>query len=627
MILKKFEFFHQKNFYENEDDILRKKSLNKEHCQIINFTECPYTINYSKKEIEYKNIYEKKEKILYLSKLILIDDSIQKNNEIIINTLKLFNFNPKYFNKLYIHSLKNNGDINHEIVKNFLDENYTSIKKKIIEYYNNKNQRENKINVIEELIELNNLVLNRETIESYQIIDFMKKYPIKYLIIEEIKKEDNYFIKLDEEYHSNKFICKFAFPFIGITINKIILETENSEEINIRNLTGSGLGSFLERKIFYAICSKKIFGQIENRYINSFSEVKKVIKNEYEYDRLDIYELIKNNNYDYLNYNRKILDDISNNSITNSNTNYYIQPKNQSNKSFDSAILINCNSNDEDKTFYLILFQITHHKKKSDIKTLFQYTSDSLTTKEYFEKTYSIIIVKVFFYYILSYEFKKEDTIEELKNYKIDFIYFSYKEMSIMNEKEVKINVNDLLNGKELKYENEKNISEKSYVIRFIEEKFVHRKRNNDFNYDYQSYELIRRKLLDDENYFYLTKTEIKQIINILKKNNQCFSSKNLTLIYNYYVDFSEFDFLRNKNDIIGLFSYQGNILLTYLWQIYEFISKRNSVFDEPKILGKIIKENLLKENKNERKKIAKNLNDLPKSQYIYIFTIYEIKE
>ena len=167
--------------------------------------------------------------------------------------------------------------------------------------------------------------------------------------------------------------------------------------------------------------------------------------------------------------------------------------------------------------------------------------------------------------------------------------------MSILNEKEVKINVNDLLNGKELKYENEKNISEKSYVIRFIEEKFVHRKRNNDFNYDYQSYELIRRKLLEDENYFYLKKTEIKQIINILKKNNQCFSSKNLTLIYNYYVDFSEFDFLRNKNDIIGLFSYQGNTLLTYLWHIYEMTSNCNFVFDEPKILGKIINENLLK--------------------------------
>ena len=119
-----------------------------------------------------------------MSKLILIDDSIQKNNEITINTLKLFNFNPKYFNKLCIHTLKNNWKISREIDKNFLDENYTSIKKKIIEYYNNKNQRENKINVIEELIELNNLVLNRETIESYQIIDFIKKYPIKYLIIE-----------------------------------------------------------------------------------------------------------------------------------------------------------------------------------------------------------------------------------------------------------------------------------------------------------------------------------------------------------------------------------------------------------------------------------------------------------
>ena len=28
-----------------------------------------------------------------------------------------------------------------------------------------------------------------------------------------------------------------------------------------------------------------------------------------------------------------------------------------------------------------------------------------------------------------------------------------------------------------------------------------------------------------------------------------------------------------------------------------------------------------------EKKNIAKNLNDLSKSQYIYIFTIYEIKE
>ena len=93
----------------------------------------------------------------------------------------------------------------------------------------------------------------------YTNIDFMKKYPIKYLIIEEIKKEDNYFIKLDEEYHSNKFICKFAFPFIGITINKIILETENSKEINISNLSHSALTSFLERKFFMQFVQKNIW--------------------------------------------------------------------------------------------------------------------------------------------------------------------------------------------------------------------------------------------------------------------------------------------------------------------------------------------------------------------------------
>ena len=56
-----------------------------------------------------------------MSKLILIDDSIQKNNEITINTLKLFNFNPKYFNKLCIHTLKNNWKISREIDKNFFN--------------------------------------------------------------------------------------------------------------------------------------------------------------------------------------------------------------------------------------------------------------------------------------------------------------------------------------------------------------------------------------------------------------------------------------------------------------------------------------------------------------------------
>ena len=203
--------------------------------------------------------------------------------------------------------------------------------------------------------------------DSFQIIDFIKKYPIKYLIIEEINKEDNFFIKLDGDYCLNKFICKYAFPFIGITINKIILEMENSEEINIRNLSGSALGSFLERKVFFTICEKKIFGNIENRYINNFYEnlslnKKKEIEN--EFNELCIFELIKNNNYDYLNYNKKILDDIEKNKITNSNISYYIQPKNQSNKSFDSALLINCGSNEQDNRFYLILFQITHHKKK-----------------------------------------------------------------------------------------------------------------------------------------------------------------------------------------------------------------------------------------------------------------------
>ena len=144
------------------------------------------------KGCEYINQFKNNEKIIYLSKLVIIDDSVSNNKDIIINTLKLFNFNPKYFNKLLLNSVNNKGIINEEIVKKFLDKIYNSIKEKIIDYYNYKNLEEKKINFIEELIELNNCVLKRETMDSFQIIDFIKKYPIKYLIIEEINEEDNF---------------------------------------------------------------------------------------------------------------------------------------------------------------------------------------------------------------------------------------------------------------------------------------------------------------------------------------------------------------------------------------------------------------------------------------------------
>ena len=364
------------------------------------------------------------------------------------------------------------------------------------------------------------------------------------------------------------------------------------------------MGSFLERKIFYAICEKKIFGKVENRYINNFYKnlsLNKKQKIEKELDESDIFQLIQNNNYDYLNYDKKKLDDFENNKIENVCESYYIIPKNKTNKSFDSALLINCNYNENDKSFYLILFQITHHKKKSDIKNILDYTKDALSTKQYFENIYSILIEKVFFYYILSFEYKKEDTIKELNYNKISFIFFSYKQMIFINKNEEEIKLKYLFNGKDLKYDKEKNIYEKDDIINFIESKFIQRKRKNNFIYNYQSYELIRRELLEDNNYFYLKNEEKEKIIKILKKTNQYFSSKEITLIYNYYIDYSEFHILEYMNDVIGLFSYEGNILLTYKCQIY--IIKSHNGFElnneKEKILGKLFNE-YLKGNKKK---------------------------
>ena len=198
-----------------------------------------------------------------------------------------------------------------------------------------------------------------------------------------------------------------------------------------------------------------------------------------------------------------------------------------------------------------------------------------------------------------------------------------------MNEKKEQIKLEYFLNGKELKYNyEEKNIYEKRDIIRFIESKFVQKKRKN-FNNNYQSFELIRRQLLENDHYFYLKKEEKEKIINLFKTTNKFFSSKELTLIYNFYIDFSDFSKLKNMEDVIGIFSYKENILFTYLCEIYELSSNNNFKFNKEKdtIMAKLFNEFLKENKKNERKKnVSKNLDGLEKSEYIYVFKIYELE-
>ena len=94
-------------------------------------------------------------------------------------------------------------------------------------------------------------------------------------------------------------------------------------------------------------------------------------------------------------------------------------------------------------------------------------------------------------------------------------------------------------------------------------------------------------------------------------------------------MDFSDFSKLKNMNDVIGIFSYKKNILFTYLCEIYELSSTNNFKFNNEKykIMGILFNEFLKENKKNERKKnISKNLDGLAKSQYIYVFKIYELE-
>ena len=132
--------------------------------------------------------------------------------------------------------------------------------------------------------------------------------------------------------------------------------------------------------------------------------------------------MINKNKFDYFSYKQIIYDDLWEKVVINYNVSYYNIPRNESIKSFDSALLYSS----ENKIYNLILFQITNHKKTTLIKDLFNFTQKAYTVKEKFQKIYEII-KNIYFYYILGKELDNDDTKCELMKKKINFIYFSMK--------------------------------------------------------------------------------------------------------------------------------------------------------------------------------------------------------
>ena len=226
--------------------------------------------------------------------------------------------------------------------------------------------------------------------------------------------------------------------------------------------------------------------------------------------------MINKNKFDYFSYKQIIYDDLWEKVVINYNVSYYNIPRNESIKSFDSALLYSS----ENKIYNLILFQITNHKKTTLIKDLFNFTQKAYTVKEKFQKIYEII-KNIYFYYILGKELDNDDTKCELMKKKINFIYFSMKNGCFYDSNNNEMELFSESESAKLQYEEKKirelNFEEKYKRIIRVERDFIQRKRERE-TANHLIYELIRRKLLKENNSLFLNEKEEERIFNCLKK-------------------------------------------------------------------------------------------------------------
>ena len=410
---KKFENVDLNNqvFYnENTDDNFFEKIyvLNTEYGLFTNNN----NINDNENDNNEDNITEdkKKKKIIYINSLVSLEKRIEEKYE---KYLKIFDFNPKYYVK-FMKFIKKQQDENIDILyQKFLEKVYEDIKYKIASYYKRKGYNILSNESIDNLIILKDLIDNKIEFTSPILISYAKNFPMKYIKIK-IKKskddeEEENIIDLNNQFNNKKFYLDYCFPFIRLILSKIIYMSDNNYSINFKSLSGSAIGSFIEQKFKRSIVFEKCFSdKIELRYVWNFSILK-------EYDNKFIDQI------DYNNFKEIVYDE----NIKNLNLSkeiYYIVPGSQINKSLDAAILI---PNLEGEYFSLITLQLTKSKDYK-IKEKEEYEVASFIAKDKFERLYKIKIKNVYFYFVLSNEFKTEPTIKDLIKKKISIYYHQF---------------------------------------------------------------------------------------------------------------------------------------------------------------------------------------------------------
>ena len=610
--------------------------------KIIDFNKPDNQINEPEKprlfDIELIKKPKNKTKIIYINNLVSVKNLENDKNKKLIELMKDFNFNPKYFTKwkiFYNNNLQYKMD---DIYTGFLSARYEHISAKITKFYkssffNFENQLIEKT-IVKYLILLYDLVQKEQYLSLYELINYLDYFPLKYIqihIIEENgNKNDKYnnIIVLDKSLNKFKFKLNFVFPFIKIVIRKYIYDTGIIENINFSNLSPSGMGSLLEIEILKTIMEKN----------NSF--VKCGHRTVWSFESLNDYDKNIPHKIDIYNLKQLIIDDQKNAKIDYNST-YYITPYNPNNKYLDSLFLIpHCFNQENIREYSLVSTQITI--RKENIYDLMEYHQSTESCSQIMEEIYNIKIKEKYFIFILAKEYDNSITQRKLRNKQIPYILYSTNDKLFYFDNNRKIKgINDLLQ-KEYKiidgqdYIKKECLYNKNMKLELLEELLNKKRKREQIKVTKNLYWFATKKMFNE--YSLLDIGNVKNKIITYINQIDTFNNKKITIEYAFKVPFSEINNINLYHNLLGVFAYSENLYLFYdnlnIKIIYSN-KKSNESGEIDKIIKIIFQKSYIGNRENIHDYIMENkkcqlIKDLIqfnkyKPSDVYIYSIYII--
>ena len=598
----------------------KKADENEQANMIIEFSE-------TSKEKFGKNI-----SIIYINDLVSVQQlkDFEKGNEKIIEKMKIFNYNPKYFNKFKEFYNLNKKIPLEQLYSQFLSKTYNHLKNKILKFYQeyclNLTKNSYERYVCENLVILLDLVKERIELNLDQVIFYAEKIPLKYIKINKINTNNgnkDKFFYINETLEDSLYYLDYTFPFIEYVIQRIIYYIGNAPNINFSNLSPSAIGSFLENQILRNFADKKRAEKFLVRNVWSFQNV--YPKDEKNIEKIDIF-----------NFNKVICDDLEENPLIVFDSNYYIVPQNPINQFLDSIILIPCLSSAKVPYYDLISLQMTIKKKIYSKK---EYEEATISAAKLLEKIYKIKINSKYFIFILAKDYQNQTTKNELFTNNIQFILYSTTDSCFyLNNSKKMISVKNLLNiTYKIKEENdlysEETVFYKTLKLNEVEKLLKKKRKKDNKPITKKLFTFTRTHYFGNDSTLELDDNLKSKIIGIIKKETK--NKGKITIEYAFSENLLFYFELMDFEDLIGLIFFKSNIFIVSPNFKIKVISDKSEKEKEAatqtlavELLN--IKQNYRNKNFNAQSQVKKDLSNLLKyNQHapsdLFVFKIYEI--